>query len=193
MASKLSTQHKWIIAIIVVIIINIGVWFWGLSPAMERVKAAEAELDARQGKRDNLQKRLDELNAIDTVALEQELEVQWIRIPQVGLLAEFITELEKVALGEKLVVDRLSISEPSAREQFMVTSISINLTGQYPALVKYLTFLENHSRLVIVDSASFRAASDGKLQCTIDLDIFAEDFDPITPHKAPGRDNPFRL
>lgn len=193
MASKLSTQHKWIIAIIVVIIINIGVWFWGLSPAMERVKAAEAELDARQGKRDNLQKRLDELNAIDTVALEQELEDHRIRIPQEGLLREFITELEKVAISEKLTIERLSIAEPSAREQFVVTSISVNLAGQYNALVKYLTYLENHSRLVIVESVNFRAGTDGSMKSIIDIEIFAENFDIITPYKAPGRGNPFRL
>lgn len=193
MANKLTTQHKWIIAIVAVIIINIGVWFWGLSPAMERVKTAEGELNARQGKRDSLQQRLEELNAIDTASLEQELEAHRIRIPQEGLLREFITELEKVALGERLVLERLSIAEPSAREQFLVTSISLSLAGQYNAMVRYLTFLENHPRLVIVNSAGFRAGTDGSVKCSIDFEIFAENFDPITPYQAPGRVNPFRL
>lgn len=193
MANNLSTQKKWIIAIVAVILINVGVWFYGLSPAMERVKAAQAELSSLRGQRDNLQQRVEELNAIDTVALEQELEACRIRIPQVGLLREFITELEKVAISERLVIDRLSIAEPSARDQFLVTSISLILGGQYSSMVKYLTYLENHARLVLVDSVNFRAGSDGTLKCTLDLVIFAENYDSITPYKAPGRVNPFRL
>jgi Tfp pilus assembly protein PilO len=193
MAIKLTAQKKWIIAIIAVILINVAVWFYGLSPAMEKLKAAQAELSSRQGERDSLKKRVDELNAIDTVALELELEAHRIRIPQLGLVREFITELEKVAITERLIVERLSIAEPSAREQFLITSISLNLAGQYSSMVKYLTFLENHTRLVLVDSINFSAGADGILKCTIDLEIFAENFNPITPYKAPGRVNPFRL
>lgn len=191
--SKLTTQHKWIIAIVVVILINVAVWFLGISPSMERVKAAEAELLSRQGQRDNLQQRLEELNAIDTVALEEEMAAYKIRIPQLGLTAEFITELEKVALTNKIKLERLGISEPAAREQFFITPISLILHGNYTSLVKYLTFLENHSRLVLVDSMDFSRGTGETMKCSLDLIIFAENFNPITPFKAPGRANPFRL
>ena len=81
MKTKLTTQQKWILAIIGVILVNVAVWMYGLSPAIGKVEAAREALSRREEEARRLQQRLEQLNAIDTEAWKS----KWpsdVQIPQ---------------------------------------------------------------------------------------------------------------
>lgn len=190
--TKLSPQHKWILAIIGVVLVNVAIWMYGLSPAMEKVEVAQDQLRRRQEESARLEQRLEQLNSIDTDALEEAIAGYNVLIPEKGMLREFITELERMAEVRGLSFNRITISEPSLQDQFLATFISIGIEGSYSSLINYVTSLEEHQRLLFVETFRLTGRSDTTVDSTIDLVIFAEDFDEITPHAASGRNNPFR-
>ncbi|HOB35192.1 MAG: type 4a pilus biogenesis protein PilO [Firmicutes bacterium] len=190
MKTKLTTQQKWILAIIGVILVNVAVWMYGLSPAIGKVEAAREALSRREEEARRLQQRLEQLNAIDTEALEEQMAQYDVQIPQQGLLREFITELEAMAASRRLELGRINISEPSPRNPYLAVFITFSLKGNYFNVMDYIIALENHPRLLFIDTFRLSRQQSG-VECSIDLVIYAEDFDPITPHDAPGRANPF--
>lgn len=192
MLNNLSPQRRWLLAIVAVILVNALVWLYGLSPALDKIEVARDELQTVEEQRDSLQQRLDQLNAIDIDALQEEMEHCNIQVPEQGRLRELITELEKVAQGLGLRVVELTIQDPTDLEPYLVTPLSLELIGQYSALKKYIIALEEHERLLLVDNFSLEAEDSG-ITITMDIVVFAEDFDYITPHQAPGRTNPFEV
>lgn len=189
--SNLSTQQKWILAIICVILVNVAVWLYGLSPAIEKVEAAQDALRRRQEEVKRLQQRLDELHSIDAEALAAEMAGYNIQIPEQGFLREFVTELEAMAHTRRLELGRITISEPSPQDQFLASYITLSLKGSYFAIIDYVTALEEHPRLIFVETFKL-SGQQSRVDCSIDLVVFAEDFDAITPHDGPGRTNPFQ-
>jgi len=192
LTNKLTPQRLWLLAIIAVVLVNALVWVYGLSPALDRIEAANNQLHMIEGQRKSLQQRLEQLNAIDTIALEAEMEHHSILIPRQGKLREIVTELESMANQLGLGLVEISISEPSILDSFLVTVLALELSGGYSAITEYLLSLEEHERLLFVDNLSLEVnESTGSLDCSMSIVIFAEDFDQITPYEAPGSDDPF--
>ena len=190
--SKLSPQHKWILIILAIVAINALVWFYGLSPSLEKIEAAQAKLKQAEQKRSRLQQELDQLNAIDAVALEEEWEVISVQIPDEGLLREFIHGLVDMADNMGVPLPSVSLSSPATVGPYSFVTISTNISGDYEQLKAFLIALEQHERLVLVRSYSFNA-SEETIDCALSFTVFAEEFEPLTPHEAPGRDSPFKV
>lgn len=189
--NKLSLQHKWILAIIGVVLINVFVWIYGLAPALDKITAARADLQRSEGEKQSLQRRLVQLNSIDSLALEEDLELYNVLIPEKGLMREFIAELESRADRLGVNLESIALSEPSPQDPYLLTEISLNISGDYAPLISYIKELEGHERLLFLDNFNLSDSEEG-LRCPINMVIFAENFDPVTPYDAPGRDNPFR-
>ena len=186
----MNKQHKWVLILLVVLVLNGAMWFLGIDPTRSAIAQVEKQRLAQEQKVTQLSNRLVALEAIDTEALEQEQRDQLIRIPEVGLLREIMTEFEAVAIELENELLNISFSEPVLDKGYQNMEISLVMTGDYANIFAYIKYLETHSRLILVNS--FNIGGEEVLSANIQLMLFSDDFDPYTPHEAPGRNNPFR-
>lgn len=192
MKSKLTTQQKWILVLLAFVLVNAAVWIYGLAPALDRVEAARADLAQVQQRKDKLQKELDNLNAIDADALNEQWAIINPQVPDQGQMREFIHGLVDLTDGMGLSLPVISIGSPVTEEPYFSVTLSTNITGSYEQLKAFLIALEQHERLILVRSYSFSGTGD-TLECALSFTIFAEEFEHLTPYEAPGRDNPFEV
>jgi Tfp pilus assembly protein PilO len=188
--SKLSTHQKWLLVILAVILINFAVWYFGLSPALEKVKAARKEFSTVEQQKISLQKRLGELNAIDAPVLQQEMDLMNVQVPELGYLREFLVYIEETAAKLGVELGNISIAEPREAGSYLSLDFSLSINGTYAQLYSFLKTFEQNERLLLVHS--FNLSGEEKMSSSIQFTIYAEDFDQYTPHKAPGRENPFK-
>lgn len=187
-----SNQQKWLLIIIVVIALNAGIWFLGIDPARTAIDTVRKQTAAAVQKEAQLQQRLQVLGEIDVEALETEQIAQYVQIPDVGFLREILTELEAVAIDLDNDLLSMNIKAPALIDVFDSLTISMTLTGGYRSIYDYIKYLESHNRLLFIDNFSLNGAED-EMTVSIELVLFAENFDTYTPHEAPGRDNPFEV
>lgn len=187
-----SKQQKWLLLIVVVLAINAAVWFLGVEPALTGIAEVKRKTAALQDKQTQFNRRLQELKDIDLDLLLLEQQDQLVLIPNPGSLREMMTELEAVAGAMDNKLESMTFQPPNDEEITQSLTISMILAGEYKDLYSYIQYLENHSRLILVDSFSLSGAEDS-MNATIQLTLFSDDFDPYTPHEAPGRDNPFEV
>jgi Tfp pilus assembly protein PilO len=190
MMSKLTTQHKWILVLLVFVLVNAAVWMWGLAPALKRVQAAHGELDQTEQRRDRLQQQLEQLNAIDCEALGEQQVLLNPRVPEQGLLREFIHGLVDMAEVAGMPLPSVSISLPTEVEPYDSVTLTTTVQGNYKQVKDFLIALEEHERLILIRNYSIGGTA-GDLSCTISFSIFAEGFEQLTPNEAGGRTNPF--
>ena len=186
-----SIQKKWFIIIAVVLAFNGAIWFLGIDPARTSIAQVERQISAQEQKETQLLGRLATLEAIDIEALEQEREDQLVLIPNPGLLREIMTELEEMASQTENELIVMNLNDPSQVDIFQSMQISLSMSGDYHSLYSYIKYLETHSRLIIVNNFTLSNPSEGEMAANIQLELFSDNFDPYTPHEAPGRDNPF--
>lgn len=189
--SNLSTQHKWILGVAVVVALNAIIWFLGIAPSRLVIEEVNKEIQVQEDKESQLRQRLAVLEAIDREALEQEEAELFEVIPDAGLLREVMTELEAVAEKMGLTLMSMRFDAPTEND-YQSIAINMNFSGSYNSLYDYIFYLENHSRLVLVESFNLQGAGD-TLASNISTIFFAHDFDPYTPYTAPGRKNPFEV
>lgn len=174
-----------------IILVNVAVWLYGLSPALDKIQAVRDELSRAEQQKTQLEQRLEQLNAIDVDTLQAELELLELQLPELGLLREFITELESMADELSLGIESLSASVPLAADPYTAIDFSFSVSGRYRDVFSYLQALEEHQRLLLVRTFNMSGSGDD-VTCNLQVSIFAQDFEPHTPHEAPGRNNPFR-
>ncbi len=186
--SNLTSRHKWMLAIGLIVVVNVAIWLYGLSPAMEEINALEEEIAAVESEVASLEQLLEQYDAIDVAGLQQQIEVLNRSVPETGLLGEFLTELEATAEDLGLTLGQVTASEPREIEPYWAVNISLpQLAGDYHQFFNFLQMLEQHERLLHVNSFFIRGGDSFNM----DMTFYAEDFEFHTPHQAPGRDNPF--
>ncbi len=186
--SKLTARHKWMLAIGLVVLLNLAVWLYGLSPAIDEINALEGEIEIVETELASMEQLLEQYNAIDVEALEQQLEGLNRNVPEMGLLGEFITELEATTQEIGLSLGRVTASAPREVESYWAVDISLGqLAGDYHQFFSFLEMLEQHERLLHVNTFVIGGGESFSMNMT----IYAEDFELHTPFQAPGRDNPF--
>lgn len=190
MKSKLTTQTKWILLLLVFVLINAAVWMYGLAPALRRVDAAQAELDQCIEQKKQVQQKLNFLEGIDAKDLQETMEMIAPRLPQQGELLEFINGIVQIADSLGMSIPVVTISSPADVEPYLSVTLSAAVEGDYKQLKSFLVALEEHQRLILVRSYSISDSGD-TLACSFSFCIFAEDFNNLTPFEASGRDNPF--
>lgn len=188
--SKISTQNKWLLAIVIVILINTAVWFLGLSPALDNIQAARKEVTRVEQKKTKLMQRLVMLDTIDTESLLKQKDSADGRIPEFGNVSEFLIDLEKSAGKHGLTVGTVLSATPALESPYYSMSFSIGVEGKYDGIYSYLRELESNNRLLTISNFSL-AGSDDFVNCSISFKIYSENFNQLTPHQAPGRANPF--
>lgn len=191
MKSKLTTQHKWIIALLAFVLVNAAVWVWGLSPAIERVNALRDDLVKVEDRQKRLQQQLAELQAIEDIPLTEQLEAVNLRVPGSNMLREFIHGFVDYADEMEMPLPSLTIGAPAAADPYFSVTLSTTITGSYEKIKAFLIGLEEHERLILVRTYSFNGKAE-LLNCSLSLTIFAEEYDQLTPYEAPGRGNPFK-
>lgn len=187
-----SNQQKWLLIILIVIVLNAGIWFLGIVPSRTAIAEVQKQTASAEQKAAQLQQRLKSLETIDIEALEEEKLEQLIRVPDVGYLREMMTELEAKSIETKNEIFNMNFTYGTMVGQYQLMEISISMGGDYFSLYSYINYLETHSRLIIIDSFSLGGSGDD-LSATLKIFMFAEDFDTYTPYLAPGRANPFAL
>lgn len=190
MKIKLTAQHKWILVLLAFILVNVAVWKFGLAPAISRVDAAKKELDQGRQRLDSLQQRLDQLNAICPEELNEQLAVLTPQVPEQGLLREFIHGLVDMANVMGMPLSAVTISSPAPEEPYNSVTLSTSIAGSYKQIKAFLIALEEHERLILIRKCSISGSGD-TLTCSLSFSIFADGFEPLTPLKAAGRNNPF--
>lgn len=186
-----NKSQKWLIISVIVLAFNAAIWYFGIAPARDGIAEAEKKVAAQAQKETQLLQRLTALESIDTESLALEQSEQLVLIPDAGLLREIMTELEAQAKEMGNVLSGMSFQAPAQEDVFQSIVISLTLSGKYKNLYAYIKYLETHGRLIIVNSFNFGGSED-EISANIQLRLFAHNFDPYTPYKAPGRDNPFR-
>lgn len=184
-----NKQQKWLLIGLIVVALNAAVWFLGIVPARTTLGEVRNEIEVAQEKESQLLQRLQVLESIDTEVLEEEQREQEVMVPHAGLLREMMTELEAKAGEIGPVLQSMNFTAPIQVEEFQSMGINLAMEGSYAELFSYLQYLELHNRMIFVSSFSF--SGEDILGATIELVMFADDFDTYTPHQAPGRSNPF--
>lgn len=188
--SKLSLQQRWALAIIITVLVNVAVWLYGLSPALDNVKEIKAELAEVKSEKTGLEQRLARLNAIDVDTLAMEKELLDINLPPTGRLPEFLIYLEEKAAELDLDLGSIRASQFRDAEPYFAMDLTVDITGSYAGVYSYLRQLEENQRLLLIRSFTLNESS-GNISTGINLRIFAEDFMLHTPFAADGRKNPF--
>ena len=178
--SKLTSQQKWMLCIVVAVVLNAVIWFLGIDPSRTAIAEAMKQIEA-----------LHELEAIDTAALEQEQAEMLIQVPDVGLLREVMTELEIQAQAMEIDLSAMMFTPPGAQGAFQDMRITMQIQGGYHNLFNFINYLENNPRLMLVNNFNLSSSEEG-LTSNLQMTVFSGDFDLYTPHQAPGRANPFR-
>jgi len=191
MLNKLTTQHKWILILLAIILVNVAAWMYGLRPAVHSVEATRAELNQAQQRRDRIQTQLEQLEAIDTDALTEEWEAVNPRVPDQSFIREFIHGLVDLSDEMGMPLPSVSISAPVFDEPYFTVTLNTSISGTYNQLKSFLIALEQYERLILVRIYSFSGTEDS-LTCSLSMSIYAENFEHLTPFEATGRDNPFR-
>lgn len=189
--NKLSTQHRWILVGVAIVLVNVAVWYFGISPSLDRLETVKAEHASAEQQLVRLEQRLEELNAIDVEALQREMAELNLQLPELGMLREWLVEVEQLAGQLGLKLDTISAHPPREEGSYLFLDMSITLAGSYSGLYSFIDYMESHERLVLVRSFGFRESNDG-VSTTILIGLYAEDFYDYTPHTAPGRNDPFR-
>lgn len=185
-----SKTQKWLLISVVILAFNAAIWYFGIAPARADIAEAEKKIAAQAEKETQLLQRLTALESIDTEALELEKSEQLALIPDVGFLREIMTDFEAKANEMENELLGMNFQPPSEEDVFQSLDISMQLFGKYTNLYEYIKYLETHGRLILINSFNFGGSED-EINANIQLKLFADNFDPYTPHEAPGRDNPF--
>lgn len=185
-----NKTQKWLLISLIVLATNAAIWYFGIAPARAGIAETEQKIAAQAEKETQLLQRLSSLESIDTAVLELEQGEQFVLIPDAGLLREMMTELEAKANEMENELTSINFQPPAQEDVFQSMGISLMMSGKYKNLYEYIKYLETHGRLILVNSFNF-GGSDDEISANIQLRLFAHNFDPYTPHEAPGRDNPF--
>lgn len=189
--SKLTPQTKWLLAIFVFILINGVVWYFGLSPALEKVKVVNNEYSQVEEQKVSLEQRMEFLNSIDAETMSQELEELNLQLPELGLLREFLIYLDQTTRDSGLILTSIPALTQTEISPYLSMNIRLEVIGSYQKIFDFIKILENHERLLLVKAFNLTSSDEGGISGGIDLIIYAEDFDQYTPYEAPGRNNPF--
>ncbi|MTI94919.1 MAG: hypothetical protein FH749_05435 [Firmicutes bacterium] len=189
--NNLAPAYKWAIAIVLMLAVNGCVWFLFLEPAIEESNQVKSEIENREIFQQQLEQRLETLLAIDTGSLLVQQEELEALIPPNGQLRELLAELEKMAEESGLTLNSIRGGNPSRDDEYMSLDLTILLEGDYQEHFDYIKMLENHERLLAVDSFNLSRSGDS-INANIQISIYGDDFYPPTPYDAPGRDNPFQ-
>lgn len=190
MKSKLTTQQKWIILLLAFVLVNAVVWMYGLAPAMQKVDAAREERDQTYQHRDSLQQQLDTLSSIPVEDLNTLLATLSPRVPEQGLLREFISDFVDLTDDMGLPLTDIAIGSPAEAEPFTAVTLSTTVQGDYAQLKSFLVALEEHERLITVQTFTLSGGEE-LLTSSVNFTIYSDDFGQLTPLDADGRDNPF--
>lgn len=189
--NKLTTQHKWILAALAFVFINVLVWYFGLSPALNKIEAAQNQLAGVEQDKKKLEQNLAKLNAIDSAALQAQADSLALQLPEQGLVRELLTGLESLAVDKGVSLSSISASEPYEEVPYLAMDFTLKLSGSYPALFSYIQALEEGERLLTLGVFGIKEEKDKGAQCSLQFTVYAEDFNRLTPFEAPGRKNPF--
>ena len=187
--NRLTTQQKWFLIIAVIVIVNVAVWLYGLTPARDEMGELRTQINQLEDEIDVNSELLRQYADLDTEVLQAEMDELNAIVPSQGLLREFLTETEETANDMGILLTNVRAAIPRDREPYKALDMAFELSGTYEQVSDYLNYLENNSRLVVV--RSFILGDGDPMRFSVDITIYAESFSDYTPLLAPGRDNPF--
>ena len=191
--NRLTTQQKWFLIIAVIVIINVAVWLYGLTPARDEVGELRTQINQLEDEIDVNSELLRQYADLDTEVLQAEMDELDAIVPSQGLLREFLAEIEETANDLGILLTNVRAASPRDREPYRALDMAFELSGTYGQVSGYLNYLENNPRLVVVRSFILGSSDEAgaTMRFSVDITIYAENFSDYTPYLAPGRDNPF--
>ena len=190
MSIKLTTTQKWLLLALGFIIINVALWLYGLSPTMNKLAIAREDLERTLDRRDKLQIDLDRLQAIDADALYERLAEMSPLLPEDGELREFIHYFVDLCDRLGIPFEEITISPSTEVGPYFLVTLTVGMPGKYENFKKLLITLEENERFILVRGLTLKGSDKGLLG-TVSFSLFAENYKPLSPVKAPGGNNPF--
>jgi Tfp pilus assembly protein PilO len=153
-------------------VVVVLVWYFLLfAPASKDLDDTRSQVSSAKSQNQELENEVRQLKELSRNSVEQQAKLRTLRaaIPSTPDLGEFILQANEIASASG--IDWLSIAPtpPTASTGGGPTStiaISMQVQGQFSAVLDYLTRLEDLERLVVVDSVSVSAASAGATGAT---------------------------
>jgi Tfp pilus assembly protein PilO len=148
-------------------VVVILLWYFLLfSPTSSDLNDTRDQVSEVQTQNQELENTVRQLKELSRNSVEQQAQLRTLRaaIPSTPDLGEFILQANEIASAAG--IDWLSIAPtpPAASTGGGPTStiaISMQIQGQFSAVLDYLSRLEDLDRLVVVDSVNVSAASAG--------------------------------
>jgi type IV pilus assembly protein PilO len=146
-------------------VVVILLWYFLLfSPTSSDLKDTRDQVSGVQSENQELENTIRQLKALSRNSVEQQAKLRTLRaaIPSTPDLGEFILQANEIASASG--IDWLSIAPtpPAASTGGGPTStiaISMQIQGQFSAVLDYLSRLEDLERLVVVDTVNVSASS----------------------------------
>jgi Tfp pilus assembly protein PilO len=146
-------------------VVVILLWYFLLfAPASKDLDDTRDQVSSLQSQNQELENTIRQLKELSRNSVEQQAKLRTLRaaIPSTPDLGEFILQANEIASASG--IDWLSIAPtpPAAGTAGGPTStiaISMQIQGQFSAVLDYLTRLEDLERLVVVDTVNLSAGS----------------------------------
>jgi Tfp pilus assembly protein PilO len=148
-------------------VVLILLWYFLLfAPTSKDLDDTRSEVSSVESQNQELENTIRQLKELSRNSVEQQAQLRTLRaaIPATPDLGEFILQANEIASAAG--IDWLSIAPtpPAASTNGGPTStiaISMQIQGQFSAVLDYLNRLEDLERLVVVDTINVSAASAG--------------------------------
>jgi Tfp pilus assembly protein PilO len=148
-------------------------WMLLISPQMDAAAASRTETEETRASNATLQTRVESLaaDAANITALQVELDRLHAQFPTDLELSEFVRHLASMASDSGAVVEKVSRSEPAAREDLTTVwqvPVSLTVAGTHDQIFGYVDRLQSvDDRLFLVTAFSIASGTDAEMSGTI--------------------------
>jgi len=158
-------MQKIIINIFIIFLcLILGVIFFGW-PEYKNFNNLKLETEARKAELENKKKYFSELNSISLKLKEYDSELSKIdsALPVTSIAPDLINFLAQKSSQNGLIMETVSLDKISPSEGFKIQkiSLSLSLSGFYPALRSFIYSLQKSAKLIEVDSIAFSQPQPG--------------------------------
>ncbi|QNO37773.1 type II secretion system protein M [Protaetiibacter sp. SSC-01] len=174
---KLSTQIWGLITVVVVVGVLAAGWFLGVSPQLTAQAQAESQRKTALAQNDSIRATIAELEREqDNLAAYKERDAQLqVAIPTTVDSADFITDLNWLAVASNVTIEQISINEVTPYtapgrstdedlapvtdsringDNFLLVPVSLSVSGGWNEVLAFTHGVQANGRLVLVTKVS---------------------------------------
>lgn len=150
----LNNRDQALLWVLVALLATSAGWFLWLSPTASSLSAVHADVSRLEAERLRLTARLTYLDsaARDIIARPDDLRLVTLAAPADGGMDELVASLDAMAISAG--VSLTSIQPQATTDQPTALTLSLGVTGTYPAVRTFISALEQNERPLTIHSLS---------------------------------------